>query len=91
MKWITNNFSLNMVKTKRNYDLKVEFMSLAEFKNRCKSAKNRLSQMDICQELDLFPQKGNVEAYIGDSILVAQYFDGELTYREVTVKEGDTQ
>lgn len=90
MKWITNNFSLNMVTTKQDYTLKVKFMDLAEFKKECQSAKNRLSQMDICQELDLFPHKGNVDATIGDSILVAQYLDGELTYRKLTV-QGDIQ
>ena len=90
MKWITNNFSLNMVTTKQDYTLKVKFMNLAEFKKECQSAKNRLSQMDICQELDLFPHKGNVDADIGDSILVAQYLDGELTYRKLTV-QGDIQ
>lgn len=90
MKWITNNFSLNMVTTNKDYSLKVKFMDLTEFKEECSSAKNRLSQMDICQELDLFPHKGNVDADIGDSILVAQYMDGELTYRKLTVT-GDTQ
>ena len=90
MNWITNNFSLNMIITKEDYTLKVKHMTLTEFKKECSSAKNRLSQMDICQELDLFPQKGNVSADIGDSLLVAQYFDGELTFRKLTVK-GDTE
>ena len=90
MKWITNNFSLNMITTTKDYSLKVTHMDLAEFKKECSSAKNRLSQMDICQELDLFPQRGTVAADIGDSLLVAQYFDGDLKFRKLTVI-GDTE
>ena len=89
MKWITNNFSLNMIVAKKPYSVDIDFLSLAELKKECQSAKNRLSQMDICQELDLFPQKGNVAADIGDSILVAQYFDGDLIFRKLTI--GDTK
>lgn len=90
MKFITNNFSLNMVTTMGEpYTLHVEYLSLAEFKKECSDAVNRLSKMDICQELDLFPQKGDVPAEIGDSILVAQYLDGELIFRKLTIKGAD--
>ena len=54
-----------------------------------KTAINRLSHLDISQELGLFPHPGNVSANIGDTILVAQYWDGELIYRKITV--GDIQ
>lgn len=90
MKFIVNNFSLNMILISENYSLDVEFIDLAEFKDECASAKNRLSKMDICQELDLFPQKGNVAASIGDVLLVAQYLDKELVCRRITVKGADT-
>ena len=90
MKFITNNFSLNMVTTMgKPYTLAVKYLSLAEFKEECSDAVNRLSKMNICQELDLFPQKGDVPAEIGDVILVAQYFDGELTFRKLTIKGAD--
>jgi hypothetical protein len=86
MKFITNNFSLNMVTTSVDYSIDVTYLSLAEFKEECSDAVNRLSKMDICQELDLYPQQGNVAAGIGDAILVAQYFDGVLTFRKLTVR-----
>ena len=86
MKFITNNFSLNMITTTDDYSINVEHLSLADFKKECADATNRLSKMDICQELDLFPQKGNVAAEIGDMILVAQYLDGVLTFRKLTIR-----
>ena len=88
MKFITNNFSLNMIEAEE-YSLKVTHISQIKFKVESKTAKNRLSQIDICQELDLFPNPGNVSANIGDEILVAQYKNGELTYRKIIV--GDIQ
>lgn len=71
------------------YMLEVSHISQIQFKVESKMAKNRLSQIDICQELDLFPNPGNVSADIGDEILVAQYMNGELTYRKIIV--GDIQ
>jgi hypothetical protein len=71
------------------YDLKVTHISKIQFKIESKTAKNRLSQIDVCQELDLFPHPGNVSADIGDEIFVAQYMGGELTYRKIIV--GDIQ
>lgn len=89
MKWITNNFSLNMVQEKGQYHLKVCPMTELAFKIESKTAKVRLNQLDICQELGLFPSKGTVAATIGDTIFVAQYKDGELIYRKIIV--GDIQ
>ena len=89
MNWITNNFSLNMIQETEAYSLQIIPMTELAFKVESKTARNRLSQMDICQELDLFPHKGNVSASIGDTIFVAQYWNGELTYRKVIV--GDIQ
>lgn len=86
MKFIVNNFSLNMINSSKDYSIDVEHMELAEFKKECSSAKNRLSKMDVCQELDLFPHKGTVSADIGDTLLVAQYLDGDLTCRKLTVR-----
>ena len=86
MKFIVNNFSLNMITTTEDYSIDVEHMETVEFKKECSSAKNRLSKMDVCQELDLFPQKGTVSANIGDTLLVAQYLDGELTCRKLTIR-----
>lgn len=88
VKWLTNNFSLNMV-VDENYTLNVCRLTRMKFKIETKTAINRLSQMDVCQELGLFPHQGNVTAEIGDSIYVAQYLDGELTFRKLTV--GDIQ
>lgn len=87
VKWMANNFSLNMVIEQNNYSLNVCHLSELQFKIETKSAINRLSQMDICQELGLFPHKGNVAAEIGDIIYVAQYLDGDLTFRRITVCE----
>ena len=89
MKWLTNNFSLNMIQEDKAYCLDVMPMTELAFKVESKTAKVRLSQLDICQELDLFPHKGTVSASIGDTIFVAQYKDGELTYRKVII--GDIQ
>lgn len=91
MKWLTNNFSLNMVNEDGPFDLKVRYLSELAFKVESKTAKVRLSQMDVCQELDIFPNSGNVNAHIGDEILVAQYKKGKLTYRKVIVVVGDIQ
>lgn len=85
MKWITNNFSLNMINTQKDYELKVTHMSELAFKAESKAAKNRLSRIDVCQELNLFPQPGIVTADIGDEIFVAQFFDGKLTYKKIYV------
>ena len=85
MKWLTNNFSLNMIQEKGNYILNIEPMTELAFKIESKTARNRLSQLDISQEVDLFPQPGSVSASVGDIILVVQYCGGELTYRKVTV------
>lgn len=87
MKWIANNFSLNMVTVPHNYTLDVRYLSKLQFKVETKNAINRLSQMDVCQELGLFPHQGNVTAGIGDTIYVAQYLDGELTFRKLTVED----
>lgn len=89
MKWLTNNFSLNMVDTTEDYSLDVTHLSQLAFKIEMKTAKNRLSQLDVSQVLGLFPNPGNVTASIGDDILVVQYCDGELIYRKITV--GDIQ
>lgn len=89
MKWITNNFSLNMVNVQEDYSLDVTHLSELAFKVESKTAKNRLSQMDVCQELGLFPNPGIVDAKIGDDILVAQYWDGILTYKKISI--GDIQ
>lgn len=91
MKWLTNNFSLNMVDEDGPFDLKVRYLSELAFKVESKTAKVRLSQMDVCQELDIFPNGGNVAASIGDDILVAQYKKGKLTFRRVRIVEGDIQ
>ncbi|MBQ8018656.1 MAG: hypothetical protein IJ258_11260 [Methanobrevibacter sp.] len=90
MKYLTNNFSLNMVDVNAPYTLQVIPLTQLRFKVESKTAVNRLSQIDICQELDLFPQRGNVSASIGDEIFVAQYKDGELTYRKIIIV-GDIQ
>lgn len=89
MKWLTNNFSLNMIKSTEDYTLKVEYLSELQFKVESKTAKNRLSQMDVCQELNLFPHKGAVTADIGDTIFVAQLLNGELLFRKISI--GDIQ
>ena len=67
------------IKRKANYQFKVEI----------KTAENCLSQMDVGQELGLFPRKRTVAAEINDTIYVAQPLDGELTFRKITV--GDIQ
>jgi len=85
MKWITNNFSLNMIQEQGEYHLQVIPMTELAFKVESKNARNRLSMIDICQELDLFPHQGTVAANIGDTIFVAQYCNGELTFRKVIV------
>jgi len=90
MKYLTNNFSLNMVDETQPYTLQVIPLSKLRFKVESKTAVNRLSQIDVCQELDLFPHPGNVTATIGDEILVAQPKDGELIYRKLIIV-GDIQ
>ena len=89
MDWITNNFSLNMIQETRAYSLLIVPMTELAFKRESKTARNRLSQLDISQELGLFPHKGTVSAGIGDTIFVAQYWNGELLYRKIIV--GDIQ
>ena len=76
-----------MVNVQTDYELKVKFLSELSFKVESKTARNRLSQLDICQELGLSPRRGDVNACIGDEILVAQYLDGILTYRKVIIGE----
>lgn len=85
MKWLTNNFSLNMIQEDKPYTLEVIPMTELAFKVESKTATVRLSQLDICQELNLFPHKGTVSANIGDTIFVAQYKNGKLTYRKVII------
>jgi hypothetical protein len=89
MKWLTNNFSLNMINVKGNYTLVVCHLTELQFKVEIKTAENCLSQMDVGQELGLFPRKRTVAAEINDTIYVAQPLDGELTFRKITV--GDIQ
>ena len=89
MNWITNNFSLNMIQETNAYSLQIVPMTELAFKVESKTARNRLSQLDISQELGLFPHKGTVSASIGDIIFVAQYWNGELIYRKIIV--GDIQ
>ena len=67
MKWLTNNFSLNMVNVTKDYSMDVTHLSELAFKVESKTAKNRLSQIDVCQELGLFPSPGIVDA--DDSIV----------------------
>ena len=86
MKYVTNNFGLNMVELKEDYSIDVEFMSELAFKVEIKSAKNRLSQLDVSQQLVLFSPSGIIDATFGDDIYVAQYFDGELIFRKLTIR-----
>ena len=51
---------------------------------------SELTIRDIAKYLLVAEELNWVDANIGDSILVAQYMDGELTYRKLTVT-GDTQ
>ena len=76
-----------MVTTTEDYTLNVSHLSKLTFKVEIKTAKNRLSQLDVCQELGLFPHNGPVCADIGDTIYVAQFRNGELIYRKITIGE----
>lgn len=76
-----------MVDSTTNYTLNVQHMSKLQFKVETKAAKNRLSQMDVCQELGLLPQSGTVCATIGDEIYVAQFHNGVLIFRKITIGE----
>lgn len=87
MKYIAQNFSLNMVDVPTDYDLSVEQISKSQFLEETEGAKNRLNNLEICQELDLFPNKGNIAATIGDIIYVAQFFGGKLLCRKVSIKQ----
>ena len=87
MRWLTNNFSLNMVDSTEDYTLTVQHMTKLQFKVETKAARNRLSQMDVCQELGLLPQSGTVCATVGDEIYVAQFHDGVLIFRKITIGE----
>ena len=78
-----------MICTSEDYLLTVIHLSQLAFRVEMKTAKNRLSQLDISQELGLLPNPGNVNANIGDEILVAQYQDRNITYRKIIV--GDIQ
>lgn len=89
MKWLTNNFSLNMIDAQQDFALTVEHITELQFRVESKTARNRLSQMDICQELDMLPKPGNVSASIGDEIFVAQYKDGVLNFKKIYI--GDIQ
>ena len=89
MKWLTNNFSLNMIQEDKPYKLEVLPMTELAFKVESKTATVRLSQLDICQELNLFPHKGTVAADVGDTIFVAQLLNGELTFKKISI--GDIQ
>lgn len=86
MKYIAQNFSLNMVNTDEDYDLKVKKLDRTTFLEETEDAENKLNNMEICQELNLFPNKGNISATIGDTIYVAQFFYGELHFRKVLIK-----
>ena len=86
MKYLAQNFSLNMVDTPTDYDLSVQQLDKTTFLKETQDAENRLNNMEICQELDLFPNKGNISATIGDVIYVAQFFYGELHFRKVSIK-----
>lgn len=86
MKYIAQNFSLNMVDTTEDYTLNVKQLDRTTFLKEIHDAENRLNNMEICQELNLFPNKGNISATIGDVIYVAQFFYGELHFRKVLIK-----
>ena len=87
MKWITNNFSLNMVQEDKDFTLKVVHLTELTFKVESKQATVRLSHVDICQEIGIAPHSGNVSAQIGDTIFVAQTKKGQLTYRKIIIGE----
>lgn len=87
MKFIAQNFSLNMVNVPTSYSLDVTKLDKTSFLKETEDAENRLNNMEICQELDLFPNKGNIAATIGDIIYVAQFFYGELHFRKVLIKQ----
>lgn len=87
MKYIAQNFSLNMVDIQTDYELSVKPMSKTQFLEETEDAENRLNNMEICQELNLFPNKGNISATIGDDIYVAQFKYGELHFKKVSIKQ----
>ena len=86
MKFIAQNFSLNMIDDPSDYIFEVDDMDKSTFLEETKDAVNRLNNMEICQELNLFPNKGNITATMGDVIYVAQFFYGELHFRKVSIK-----
>lgn len=87
MKWLTNNFSLNMVTENQDYNLIVKFLTERQFKIESKVATNRLNQMDVCQALNIVPCPGKVTASIGDELFVAQMLNGDLIYKKVIIGE----
>lgn len=86
MKFIAQNFSLNMIDDPSDYIFEVDELDKSTFLEETENAENRLNNMEICQELGLFPNKGNITATIGDTIYVAQFFYGELHFRKVSIK-----
>ena len=89
MKYVAQNFSLNMVDTEEDYDLKVIKLDMDTFLEEIQddNCVIKLSDMEICQELGVFPNKGRIAANIGDDIFVAQFFSGELKFRRVSIKQ----
>ena len=88
MKYVAQNFSLNMVNTDEDYDLKVTHLTMTQFLDEIHDGECtvRLSDMAICQELGVFPNKGNIAADIHDEIYTAQFFHGVLKLRKVSIK-----
>ena len=86
MKFIAQTFSLNMIDDPSGYIFEVDELDKSIFLEETENAENRLNNMEICQELGLFPNKGNITATMGDTIYVAQFFYGELHFRKVSIK-----
>ena len=75
-----------MIDDPSDYIFEVDELDKSTFLEETENAENRLNNMEICQELGLFHNKGNITATIGDAIYVAQFFYGELHFRKVSIK-----
>ena len=89
MKFITSSISMAMFMAK-DYDLKVHELTEDEFQTLAYDAISHIGQEDIAELTNFAYNKQPLQLRVGDVLLIAQKYRGELRFHCIQVMESDS-
>jgi hypothetical protein len=89
MKFITSSISMAMFMAK-DYDLKVHELTEEEFQALAYDAISHIGQEDIAELTNFAYNKQPLQLRVGDILLIAQKYRGELRFHCIQVMESDS-